>query len=529
MATDQGSALADSPVGPDVAGSPPPAGRAPARWAILAVLFGIAGVGWRLWLAAGSTPPTNSDEAVMGIIARRLAQGRGVSAYYYGQHYMGTIEAFLSAPLVALSGPSVFALRLPTFLLYILFLVLMYALVRRLFSPGLAALTVGLLSLGADRIVKNELIAGGGYPETAPMVAGLLLLTWWLATHPRPRWYATAAWGLLLGLITWNHWLPAPFLVGAVIVLVTANVLDRRTGPAIIGGFLVGVSPLLIDNLQAGAQYNSISVFLGLNTFGSDAPLADRVVGGGWVGLPMGMGLCAPSRCAWWSLWWSPIAVILLLLATGLAVRGIRGADRSATRMALPERVKPRLHLVLAAGGLLTLLSYVRSPAAADTPIESARYLSTLAISLPVMLWPLWCAARRARVGKVVAATVIGALAATMAMATIRLADEVPRNQSLRGDQNRLIQVLRDARLTYVHGEYWTCNWVVYLSAEAIGCGVVADDLGPGFNRIPGQWQPRAQALITSNGTDFDRAMRQRHPTVTPVLAGRYHVYIGEF
>jgi hypothetical protein len=114
-----------------------------------------------------------------------------------------------------------------------------------------------------------------------------------------------------------------------------------------------------------------------------------------------------------------------------------------------------------------------------------------------------------------------------MALATVRLGQEVPRYQALRDDQNRLIQTLRDANLTYVHGEYWNCDWIVYLTDEAIGCGVVDEDLRAGLNRVPGQWRPESQAVITSNGTSFDRAMRQRNPEVPPLTAGRYHVYVG--
>ena len=51
------------------------------------------------------------------------------------------------------------------------------------------------------------------------------------------------------------------------------------------------------------------------------------------------------------------------------------------------------MQLALVAGAALTLLSYVRSPLAATSPLDNARYLSVLQLSLPAVLWPLWVAA----------------------------------------------------------------------------------------------------------------------------------------
>ncbi|GIG88795.1 hypothetical protein Pen02_37310 [Plantactinospora endophytica] len=496
-------------------------------------MLGALGLTWRIWLTVVGTPPTNSDEATMGLAALHIAQGRDLPVFFYGQHYMGTIEAYLSAPLVALAGPSVTALRIPTLLLYALFLVLMYVLVKRLFTAGLAVLTVGLLALGSDRIVKNQLIAGGGYPETAPMVAGLLLLTYLLATRAQTRWYAFVGWGALLGLILWNHWLPAPYLLGAALVLGTSRVLTRRAVGLAGAGLLVGVLPLVVGNVQAGWGSNSIGVFLQLNGAGTDAGWWDRVVGGVWLGLPLGMGLCEPSACAGWSLWWGPVLLVLLTVALVLSIRHLRAADRSEAddrsevgdRSEAVDRVRPAMWLVLAAAGLLSVLSYVRSPAAADSPVESARYLSVLAISLPVALWPLYRIARNGDRRALPAAVPIAALAVTMLAATVSLTGAVPEYRADRADKAAILAALRERDLTYVHGGYWTCNWITYLSAERITCGVVDDRLDRGLNRYPGYWRPSAQAVLAPVGSPLDAELARRLPGTAPEAVGGYHLY----
>lgn len=516
------------------------------RYALIATLLGACGVGWRIWLTLAAAPPTNSDEATMGLAALHISQGQGLPIFFYGQHYMGTIEAYLAAPLVALFGPSVVALRAPTLLLYTLFLVLMFVLVRRLFSAGLAVLTVGLLAFGADRIVKNQLIAGGGYPESGPMVAGLLLLTYLLVVRAQSRWYAFAGWGILFGLIVWNHWLPAPYLLGALIVLIAGRVLTRPTIAVTVGGFVLGVLPLLIDNVLAAPAKNSIGVFIGLNSAGNDTALWDRIVGGAWLGLPLGMGLCAPSRCYAWSMWWGPVVVVLLAVAVIMAVRGLRrlrsrgdggpdgetaglrsrGDDSPAGETARVEWAVQALRLVLGAAGLLSILTYVRSPAAADSTVESARYLSMLAISLPAALWPLWRLVRSGTRWAIPAAVPIIALVATMSAATVSVTGALPGYREMHDNQRLLLATLDEAGLTYVHGEYWTCNWITYLSGERIRCGVINDELNRGFNRYPDYWRPQAQARLAPIGSPVDKALARRWPAITPQVIANYHLYL---
>ncbi|GHJ49967.1 hypothetical protein Cs7R123_73090 [Catellatospora sp. TT07R-123] len=498
----------------------------------MAAFFGLLGLLWRWWLSGAGTPPTNSDEATMGLAALHIGAGRGLPVYFYGQHYMGTIEAYLAAPLVLLLGPTVTALRIVTLALYAAYLVLAFVFVRRVYSPGLAVLTVALLAFGADRTVKNQLIAGGGYPETPAMVLGLLLITWLLATRRWERPVAYAGWGLLFGLIAWNHWLPAPFLLGALVLLIAAKVFTARRALSAAAGFVVGLAPLLVDNLTAPLAQNSVSVFLGLNGAGSDASLWERLVGGVWLSVPLGMGLCAPGRCEAWSLWWSPVFLALVVVALVMAVSALR--RRAAARRAAgagPVSAEDRddwardaMSLVLLGAGLLSLLSYVRSPAAADTPIESARYLAVLLLVLPAALWPLW---RRVRLGGArgaLAAVPVAALALTMLAASASLLEVTGDYGRMRDDNAALLAGLRDRGYSYVHAGYWTCNWISYLSDEKVLCGVVGDDLNQGLNRYPSYWHERPQAWVAEAGSALDVKLAQQ--AGPPVFeTGGYRVY----
>src|SRR5919198_2847545 len=78
---------------------------APLALTVLAALL-------RLALAALGWPETNSDEATMGLVALHVARDGAHPAYFYGQDYMGTLEAYLAAGAFRVLGVSTFALRL---------------------------------------------------------------------------------------------------------------------------------------------------------------------------------------------------------------------------------------------------------------------------------------------------------------------------------------------------------------------------------------------------------------------------------
>ncbi|MGX1617378.1 DUF423 domain-containing protein [Micromonospora chalcea] len=360
---------------------------------VLALLVGFAAVGYRLALLFADVPPTNSDEATMGLAALHIARGDGFPVWFYGQAYMGTLEAYLAAPLVALAGPSVLVLRLPTLALYALFLLLSWRLTRRLGGDRwYALLVVAVLALGADRVVKNQLIAGGGYPELNPAGAALALLTVGLCvTGPGARLPRWAAWGLIAGVLLWVDPLILPYVLtlGALLVAWRWRELAGRAGVVLAGALLLGAAPMVVDSIRHGR--NPVAAVLAAGGTGAPADWADRLHGGLVLGPPLAMGFCSPGRCATWQLWWAVAFPVLLALAALTAWHTLRrasGGPRSA------ERVSAGVRLALLGGAAGVLAAYALSNAAGRTPIESSRYLSCLAVAVPALLWPLWQAAR---------------------------------------------------------------------------------------------------------------------------------------
>jgi hypothetical protein len=524
----------------------PPAAPVPLirRPAIVAAVFGVLATIFRLWLVAGHYPRSDSDEATIGLAALHMAAGQDFPIWFYGQHYMGTAEAFLAAPLVAVGGPSTLMLRLPLVALYAVFLVLMYRLVAGAYSAWFAVLVVGVLALGSDRVIKDQLIARGGTGEVKAAAAALLLLAFSLAVGwQRRRAWGFFAWGLVAGLSIWTHLVILPYLLVAagILVVCRGRELIGRMGAYLCAGLVAGAAPMITYNVIAAPGQDTLSIFLRQND-GPSVPLLERLGGGILVGVPLSTGVCDPSDCRPWQRAWAPVVLILLAASAVLAVRALRRMAPLTRlhRVQDPERARQLARFALALAALLSILAYSRSPAAGVTPIESARYLNFLSLSVPAVLWPLWTLtvsgfrrwrARAALAGGVLAAFLATMVTATLAMVTIA----VPDARADTREQRELVEALDSAGVRHVYSVYWTCNRISFDSGERIRCAVLTGDLTPGFDRYrpyraaaAGDSHP---AYVFEMGSEQDARLRawlreSGVPDAPARTVGHYHVYL---
>ncbi|MFG1652346.1 ArnT family glycosyltransferase [Micromonospora sp. NPDC049275] len=508
------------------------------RPALVALLVGLVGVGYRLILTLYTVPVSNSDEATFGLAALHIGQGRERPVFLYGQHYMGMLESYLAAPLLAVAGPSWPVLRLPMLALYAVFLYLVYRLTRRLYTPWFAVLVVGLLALGPERVVRDQLTVVGGRPEVKPAVLLMLLITVGLAAGTvRHRRLAVALFGLLVGLAAWSDWLILPYLAVAGLALVWAvrRELLGWSGLLLVAGFVAGVAPMIVDNLRAGPGEDSLTVFREVSTKAGPSPQwSDRISGGLLEGVPLAHGLCPVDGCGRWQQWFGLLYPVLLVAAAVLALLAYRRAARmtSGTQAAATPpgtrgettlrgaRVGPVVQLALVVGAALTLLSYVRSPLAATSPLDNARYLSVLQLSLPAVLWPLWVAALacwRGTVGALgrlagaLATAVLAALTATTLVMTVLFASTGTAASRTEERQAReLAAALRANGPHEVYGDYWTCNRLTFNTDESVVCAVLDGDLSPGQNRYRPYWRQVGRAARPGYVVEVDSPMDRR-------------------
>ena len=330
--------------------------RARASWYELAALvIVVLAVAARFAIGALGWPQDDSDEGTMGLMALHILTRGAHPIFFYGQHYMGALEAYLGAAAFHFFGASVLALRLGPLLLFSIFLASTYLLGALLYDRRVALVAIGLLALGARETLWRQLEAAGGYSETLAFGSLILLLATWLAltyapsapsvaavpetngrlrvdaddtspapggtrqpasgggvTHRAPwlRWAAYTGCGLAAGLGVWSDVLILPFVAAALGILVACCRRELRTVAAalLVVGFLAGGWPLIAYNLSAAPGQDSLSVFLQLEAAGGTghvaaAGLLQRLAGTVFVSLPTITGanpLCPLTQQSAW-------------------------------------------------------------------------------------------------------------------------------------------------------------------------------------------------------------------------------------
>lgn len=160
----------------------------------------------RVYLLSQSRGMMDSDEAVLGIQAERILRGAH-PIYFYGQAYMGSWDAYLAAPLIAIFGPSAAILHIVTSLEALLLVPLMGALATRMFHTERARLPAMLLAAVPPVYVSvGEMRMLGGYVETLVLGTAMMLVTlsiadyWAVKRSTRTLWQIS---GLLVGFSFW--------------------------------------------------------------------------------------------------------------------------------------------------------------------------------------------------------------------------------------------------------------------------------------------------------------------------------------
>ncbi len=129
----------------------------------------------------------DSDQAIVGLMAKHLTEGRAFPLFYYGLPYLLGVEAWTAVPFFLIAGPTVLALRLSILAWNLAFAFLLIAGLER--AGGLRpwpALVAAMFFVAAPASVCRQLvIAQGGNIEPFVYIGAL----WFLRRHP--LWFGT--------------------------------------------------------------------------------------------------------------------------------------------------------------------------------------------------------------------------------------------------------------------------------------------------------------------------------------------------
>lgn len=355
------------------------------KYWIGAILIALVGLAVKLAFVSAGAFPFNSDEAIVGLMARHILHGQW-PAFFYGQAYMGSLDASLVALGFALLGEAVWVIRLVQALLYVATILTTAALGWSIFrNAWVAWVAAALLAVPAVNVMLYTTVSLGGYGE-ALVIGNLLML---LALHVWRQEKGFALWGFLAGLGFWAFGLTLIYTLPTGILVLSKLWRAKRKLAITIVSIFVGALPWLSEGVRQGFG-PFLSELLGGAIAGASSgglsSILEHFVNLLLFGPTVIFGLRAPWSADLIAAPLAPVALIFWLAVLGYGVMRLKVHDDARTGRWMLFGVMG----TLVAGFLLT-------PFGAD---PSGRYFLPLAIPLALMAGELFTELLTPRIGK---------------------------------------------------------------------------------------------------------------------------------
>jgi 4-amino-4-deoxy-L-arabinose transferase-like glycosyltransferase len=515
--------------------------RSNTTWMLIALLLTAA---WKAALLAWDVVPFNSDEAVVALMARHILAGER-PAFFYGQAYMGSMDAFLAAGFFWLFGEQVWCIRLVQCLLYLGTVATTILLGKEAFGDTRAGILAALLlAIPTVNVSLYTTASLGGYGEA--LLLGNLIL--WLALSTARRWIQAEGtrfpagrwgiWGVLVGGGLWANGLTLVYSIPAALYLFWGLWKQKRSwiAPFLLAagaGFLVGSSPWWAYALGHGVDRLVLEL---LGTAVSVEPgswwarLGSHGVNFFLLGVSVIFGFRPP-----WAVRWLALPAIPFVLLFWMAVMGFIG--RQLLRRS-PERGS---YLLLAGVGAVLLAGFLCTSFGVD---PSGRYFLPFAVLL-ALFGARFMMARCCRpwqagalVALVVGYQLVGTVQCVLANPPgLTTQFYEPTIIDHRADQE-LIAFLRREGETRGYSNYWVAYPLAFLSQEElIFAPRLPYHLDLRYTPRDDRYAPYlaevqrspVTAYITTRNPALDRLLRERFGALgvrwSEVKIGDYQVY----
>jgi 4-amino-4-deoxy-L-arabinose transferase-like glycosyltransferase len=332
----------------------------------------------KIALLLADVVPFNADEAIVALMARHILQGRW-PAFFYGQAYMGSLDASLVAMGFALFGSKVGVIRAVQILLYMATIISTAYLGKQIFhSERVGLIAALLLAIPAVNTTLYTTVSLGGYGE-ALLIGNLLLISAIRIIDGGPICWL-ALWGLLAGLGIWAFSLTLIYILPTFAMLLfrffkkgDKRILARGASILLIGA-AIGASPWIAWAIRHGFARLLQELFGSAIAGASPSNYIRAIVSHGINLLLFGMtviiGLRPPWSVRWLALPLLPLALAFWFLVFLHMVKAIYKKDTAR-----------EARMLLVGVGVILLLGFIFTPFGAD---PSGRYFLPLSVPMAI-------------------------------------------------------------------------------------------------------------------------------------------------
>jgi 4-amino-4-deoxy-L-arabinose transferase-like glycosyltransferase len=507
----------------------------------LLIIIAIAAIGRLLLLASGAVS-FHSDEAVVALMARHINEGAR-PVFFYGQAYMGSLDAWLVAIGFQLFGESVMNVRIVQSVLYMLVIATGYTAAWQFSGRRIVAAVAGLLlAIPAVNTVLYTTATLGGYNEIL-LLGNLIIIFGHRAIQPAARWWSWAGLGLAAGVGWWTSGLIVMYAVPVGLMILIVWLKERRHIRHLLPGlalalvyFFIGSAPWWIFDFTH--DHAALATYLSSQQSGEFegigipyVPPQQRLIGLLVIGLPTLIGMRFP---------WSPEYFLLPLGALALLIY-----ITSIYRLARADNsLEPYARLLVLLMLLVFVVIFIASTFGAD---PTGRYFLPLVLPIGIafgaLVDHLWHQ-ERASVTRVLAAGLVLLIAgyhasgqAAAAQSPTGLTAQFDLISHIPNDHDaEVIEFLEANDLRHGQTNYWVAYRLAFLSGEQLQYNASLPykaDLS--YNAADQRYKPYTEATqaaeriayITTKLPELDAYLQSEWQGIMyeTTQIGEYHIY----
>jgi hypothetical protein len=205
--------------------------------------------GARFAILFASQTHVHSDEAIIGLMAKHILEGRHYPFYMYGQPYNAGAawEAYVASIAFALFGVGVVPLKGCIAVLSLLCLFLFYRMGCALYDQRTAVFATVAFALAPSLLKWHFQVRGYSWYFLSIPVLTLLFAS--IDSNSVPKRSTLLLFGLASGLSIWCLELVGPLVAALWLLLILRRRISLSSAPAALIGFVLGYAPVIVFNL----------------------------------------------------------------------------------------------------------------------------------------------------------------------------------------------------------------------------------------------------------------------------------------